>query len=162
MTAALATGAIVGALGYGALAGRVRRRPLLLTGLTAAAVGLAFMALLPVTGVLATLALLTGAALGPLSPALATVEQARTAPQLRGRVVSTQWSLALLASPLGVLGAGLLLEWTGPAPALLVAAVGVLATAVLAACSRGLRRIEPADLITTPITTPAKEPSWPR
>ncbi len=40
--------------------------------------------------------------------------------------------------------------WSGPGPgtALLVVAVNVLATAVLAAASRGLRRVEPTDLIT--------------
>jgi MFS family permease len=58
--AALGCGAIVGALGYGSLAGRLRRRPVLLTGLTAAAFGLALMALLPAPGILACLALLTG------------------------------------------------------------------------------------------------------
>lgn len=56
--------------------------------------------------------------------------------------MSTQWSPALVASPLGVLGAGLVLEWTGPGPALLVVAAGVVATAVLAAVSRGLRHID--------------------
>ena len=147
VTAALGAGAILGALAYGRVAGRVRRRPVLLGGLVVSAAGLALMALLPATGVLAALALLTGAALGPLNPALATVVQTRTPPELRGRVVSTQWSLALVASPLGVLGAGLVLEWTGPGAALLVVAAGVLATAVLAAASRGLRRIEPQDLI---------------
>ncbi len=148
VTAALGVGAVLGALAYGRFGERTGRRPVLLGGLAAAAAGLALMAALPSTGVLATLALLTGVALGPLNPALATVVQIRTPPALRGRVVSTQWSLALVASPLGVLGAGLLLEWTGPGPALLVVAAGVLATAVLAATSRGLRRIEPTDLST--------------
>jgi MFS family permease len=148
VTAALGAGAVLGALAYGRFAERVGRRPVLLGGLAAAAVGLALMALLPTTGVLAALALLTGVALGPLNPALAAVVQTRTPPALRGRVVSTQWSLALVASPLGVLGAGLLLEWAGPGPALLVVAAGVLATAVLTAASRGLRRIEPTDLST--------------
>ncbi len=148
VTAALGAGAVLGALAYGRFAERVGRRPVLLGGLAAAAVGLALMALLPTTGVLAALALLTGVALGPLNPVLAAVVQTRTPPALRGRVVSTQWSLALVASPLGVLGAGLLLEWAGPGPALLVVAAGVLATAVLTAASRGLRRIEPTDLST--------------
>jgi hypothetical protein len=64
-------------------------------------------------------------------------------------VVSTQWSLALVASPLGVLGAGLVLESAGPAAALLTAACGLLATAVFAAASPGLRRIETHDLTAT-------------
>ncbi len=151
--AALGCGAIVGALGYGSLAGRLHRRPVLLTGLTAAAIGLALMALLPATGILACLALLTGIALGPLNPALAAVVQARAPQGLRGRVISTQWSLALVASPIGVLGAGLLLEWTGPAWALLVAALGMLVTAAFAATTHGLRHIEAADLTAPPPTS---------
>ena len=149
VTAALGAGAIIGALGYGALASRVRRRPVLLSGLALAATGLALMALLPSTAVLATLALFTGVALGPLGPVLAAVVQARAAPELRGRVVSTRWSLALVASPLGVLGAGLVLESAGPAAALLTAACGLLATAVFAAASPGLRRIETHHLTAT-------------
>jgi MFS family permease len=139
---ALGVGAIVGALGYARVAARVRRRTVLLTALGAAAVGLAAMSLLPGPVALALLALLTGAALGPLNPALAGVLQSRAPAGMRGRVVSTQWSLALLASPLGVLGAGLLLEAVGPGPALLTVAAGVLATGLLAAASRGVRDLD--------------------
>ncbi len=96
---------------------------------------------------LAALAFLVGAALGPLGPALAAITQIRTPPELRGRVVSTRWSLALVATPLGVLGAGLLLEWTDPGAALLAVAAGVLTTAVLAALSAGLRQAGPNTIM---------------
>jgi hypothetical protein len=62
-------------------------------------------------------------------------------------VVSTQWSLALAATPLGVLGAGLLLEWTDPGAALLGVAAGVSTTAVLAALSAGLREADPNTIM---------------
>jgi MFS family permease len=143
VTAALGVGALLGALAYGRLAARLRRRTVLLAGLVVAAAGLALMALLPPTPALAALAFLVGAALGPLGPALAAITQIRTPRELRGRVVSTQWSLSLTATPLGVLGAGLLLEWTDPGTALLVVAAGVLTTAVLAALSTGLRQADP-------------------
>ena len=146
---AVGVGGILGALAYGRLATRLRRRTLLLAGLGTAAAGLALMALLPPTPVLAVLGFGTGAALGPVGPALAAITQARTAPALRGRVVSTQWSLALIATPLGVLGAGLLLEWTDPGTALLAAAAGVLATALLAASAAGLRDTDPIMEVTT-------------
>ncbi len=61
--------------------------------------------------------------------------------------MSTQWSLALAATPLGVLGAGLLLEWTDPGAALLGVAAGVSTTAVLAALSAGLREADPNTIM---------------
>jgi predicted MFS family arabinose efflux permease len=66
VTGALGAGALLGALAYGRLADRLRRRTVLLAGLAAAAVGLALMALLPAAPVLAALAFLVGAALGPV------------------------------------------------------------------------------------------------
>lgn len=146
VTAALGASAVVGALTSARLTARFRRRPVLLAGLGATALGLAALGVAVTaaagTGVLVLVALLTGTALGPLNPALAAVLQSRAPAAMRGRVVSTQWSLALVATPLGVLGAGLLLEVAGAGPALLTVAGGVLATALLAAASPALHHVD--------------------
>ena len=68
--------------------------------------------------------------------------QTRAPDGMRGRVVSTQWSLALVATPLGVLGAGLLLEVAGPGPALMTVAAGMLATTLAAAATPALHHLD--------------------
>lgn len=142
VSAALATGAVVGALAYGAVAQRLRRRTVLLGSLVSATVGFVAMAALPPAPLLGVLAGLTGVAIGPINPVLAVLMQERTEPGIRGRVVSTTWSLSMLASPLGVLAAGLLLEVSSPAVALLVVGAGVALTTVYTALTPGLRDVE--------------------
>lgn len=142
VTAALAVGAVIGALGYGAVADRLSRRTGLIAGLAGTTLGLAALALLPGPLGLTVLAGLTGFAVGPLNPIAAVVLQDRTPAVLRGRVISTVWSLSLLASPLGLLGAGLLLEASSPAVTLLVIAAGLAVTTAYAALTPGLRHIE--------------------
>jgi len=141
VTASLAGGAVVGALAYGAVADRISGRTVLAGALALTAVGLGVMATLPAVPVLAGTAGLTGLAVGPVNPVLAGLTQARSDEGMRGRVVSITWSLSLVAAPLGMLGAGLLLEVSGPSVTMAVAAVGVLATAAYAALDPGLRPV---------------------
>ena len=89
---------------------------------------------------------LTGIVVGPINPILAGVTQQRTPPELLGRVVSTTWSLSLLAGPLGMLITGFALQVTTPGVLLAVMAAGLVVAAVYAFCSRGLRRIESDQL----------------
>lgn len=139
VSASLAGGAVVGALAYGAVADRVGGRTVLVGALTAAAAGFGAMATFPPVPTLAVLAGLTGLAVGPVNPVLAGLTQARTTEGMRGRVVSITWSLSLVAAPLGMLGAGLLLDAGGPGVTMAVVAMGVLATAIYAALAPGLR-----------------------
>lgn len=151
VTTALAIGGIVGALGYGALAARLRRRTVLLGTFTLGAIGLSTMAVVvaltsePIPLIAA--AAITGLAIGPVNPVLAALTQERTPVAMLGRVVATTWSLSLMATPLGILGAGLLLEATGPAVALAVISAGITGSAVYGAVA--LRRIEPQDVGST-------------
>ena len=89
ITAALAVGGIVGALGYEPMAGRMRRRTVLVAGLVAAAGGFAALATLPSVWAMVLIAGLTGIVVGPINPILAAITQQRTSPELLGRVVST-------------------------------------------------------------------------
>lgn len=139
VSAALAGGAVVGALAYGAVAHRVGGRTVLVGALTVAAAGLGAMATFPPVPALAGIAALTGLAVGPVNPVLAGLTQSRSEEEMRGRVVSITWSLSLVAAPLGMLGAGLVLDAAGPGVTMAVVALGVLTTAVYAALSPGLR-----------------------
>jgi MFS family permease len=150
VAAALALGGAVGALTYERVGTRGSRPAVLAGGLAAGAAGFAAMATLPGTVALAVLAAGTGLAVGPVNPVLAVLLQDRTPGGLRGRVVATTWSLSLIASPLGVLGAGLILEAAGPRAALLVIAAGCLLTSAYALAAPGLRRTPRPDLPDAP------------
>ncbi len=95
---------------------------------------------------------------GPINPILAAVTQQRTPPELLGRVVSTTWSLSLLAGPLGMLVTGFALEVATPGVLLAAMAAGLVVTAGYAFCSRGLRRIEP-DQLANATGGPADDPT---
>lgn len=143
---ALAVGGIVGALAYELVAARSRRRTVLVVGLLAAAAGFGALAMLPRVELMVVIAGLTGIVVGPINPILASVTQQRTPPELLGRVLSTTWSLSLLAGPFGVLAAGFALEVTSPGVLLAAMAIGLLLTSLYVFGSRGLRRIEAAEL----------------
>jgi MFS family permease len=139
VSASLAGGAVVGALVYGAVSDGVGGRAVLVGALTTAAAGFGAMATFPSVPVLAVIAGLTGVAVGPVNPVLAGLTQSRTTEGMRGRVVSVTWSLSLVVAPLGMLGAGLLLDVSGASVTMAVVALGVLATALYAALAPGLR-----------------------
>jgi MFS family permease len=142
---AFAVGGIVGSLGYGALARRLRRRPLLLGTLAATSGAIALFALLPGTGMLAAIGALVGLVAGPIGPLASVIVQERTAGHLRGRTISTINSIGVAGAPTGVLLAGPLVQSLGVAATLSIMAIGLLAISILAMFSRGLREIERID-----------------
>ncbi|MBO4210575.1 MFS transporter [Micromonospora echinofusca] len=142
LVAVLSIGLIVGALGYGALARRVRRRPVVITSLTLASAALAALALAPGTAMTTVLVAVVGLGFGPVNPIFAVLAQERTPQHLRGRVIGTLGSLSLLASPVGTLLAGVLLQTSGPAATFAVIALGCLLGTAYIALTPGLRHIE--------------------
>ncbi len=145
--AALGFGSVLGSAAYPWIAGRLRRRSLLIGGLCAAAACFTVMAGV-LTGGGGDLPLIVsaagaGAAIGPLTPAVAAMTQERTEPAVLGRVVSVIWSFALLAGPLALFATGLLLDAAPPAVAMAVVGGGLLCTAGYAARAPGLRHIDP-------------------
>lgn len=155
VVASFAAGGIAGAIGYGAVATRVRRRRVILVGLAGGSVGLVVMATLPPTFALAALAALVGAAFGPVNPVLAVIVQERAPERLRGRVIATLASLSLMAAPLAIAGAGALLEVVSPAAALLVIGAGCLTATAVIAIHPAFRRLERTDLSVLPPTRTA-------
>ena len=135
-------GALAGAAGYGLLGPRLPRRATLVALLSLC--GLAHMALLPLpplalgVGALA----LAGVALGPLNPLTITAFQERTPPALRGRVFGTLQAVSMVAAPVGILGAGLLLERLGLRLTLLGLGAAFLAVALWALGNTAMRDLD--------------------
>ncbi len=125
MATALGAGELIGAVLFGAIGHRLPRRA---TWIVAFAVSgplwywaLSFEPSLPVMiGALAFGGLLGG----PLNPLLVTVRHERIPAALRGRVFSTFSAISMVASPLGILSAGALIEAVGFRPTVLAFAIG--------------------------------------
>ena len=87
---ALSIGGLVGALGYAVLAGRARRRTVMLTAVLVLGVAMTVIAFLPPLPVILLLSAVVGLVYGPIAPIYNYVMQT-TAPQhLRGRVVGVE------------------------------------------------------------------------
>ncbi|SMD18943.1 MFS transporter [Kibdelosporangium aridum] len=133
-----AVGGIVGAIVYGAIATKHRRRPVLLWGLVISGAGIMLFA----SGIpMAVLAALVGVAAAPINPITAVLIQERTPERLRGRVIGSISSLALVAGPIGVSLTGVLLEGAGAGLAFILMGAGCLLAALYSAVA--LKDIEP-------------------
>lgn len=145
--AAFAIGSIGGAGGYAIGSARLRRRPTLLLGFTGTSLGLTAMEmLLDHYGALIVSAALTGIVAGPLGPLFSVIIQDRTDDAYRGRVIATIWTLELIAAPLSLVVAGLIIELTSAPVALTIIGVGCLVATIYSGVASGLRHIEAIDL----------------
>lgn len=141
---ALATGGVMGALGYAAVSKHTRRRTAVLTAtLTfgAATAGIAFLPSLPVILVLCAV---TGLVYGPIQPIYNYVMQTRAPHHLRGRVVGVMTGLTYAAGPLGLLVAGPLADAAGLKVTFLALAVPILLVGVIASGLPSLRELDRA------------------
>ncbi len=121
----LGIGNLAGGIAYGAFGHRVRqhRRLVYLTGVTSFPAMLwVFVANVDFPWLVAA-SLLAGLLSGPINPLLVNVRLERIPPALRGRVFATFSGLAGAATPLGMVLAGWLLEFTGIQTGLVVFAV---------------------------------------
>ncbi|RZQ60627.1 MFS transporter [Amycolatopsis suaedae] len=139
VTAMFAVGGVAGAVVYGIVAHRLPRRPVLLWGLTFCSLGIAAFGLFDSVLGMTVLATLVGVAAAPVNPITAVVMQEQTPERLRGRVIGSVGSMALLAGPLGTTAAGLLVENLGVAQTWLVVGAGCLLSAGYAALAPGMR-----------------------
>lgn len=108
-----AGGAILGALLFGVLGRRMQRRRLFIACFLLSGAPLAALAFTqdPVTAV--AILLLVGLASGPINPLIVTVLHERIEPHMRGRVFGAVVAVAWIAMPLGMLVAGLTVEFIG-------------------------------------------------
>ncbi|SEL38568.1 MFS transporter [Rhodococcus maanshanensis] len=150
---AMSIGGVIGALTYGALAARVRRRTLMLLAVTALGGCMVGMAFLPALWVTLTLALLVGLVFGPVGPIANYAMQTRSPEHMRGRVVGVMTSTAYAAGPLGYLLAGPLIDAVGLRITFFALSIPVLVIAAVCFTLPALRDLDApvADSVDTRI-----------
>ena len=125
-----ADGAYVGTFLLAAAVGdRLPRPALLRGGLLLTALPLGFLAALPPLPLAVAALALAGLGSGPVNPLVFTVLQERVPAQVRGRVFGVVMGTALAAAPVGMAGAGLLIEAAGLPATLALVAAGFLVVA---------------------------------
>jgi MFS family permease len=143
---AMSVGGIVGALAYGAIGHRVRRRSAVLVGLIGTALPVVGMAFLPSFWLLVLLGAATGLLYGPINPIANLVLQELAPPHLLGRAIGVLTSLAYASGPVGFLVVGPLIEWIGLRATFLVLALVLVAVALAAPFVAALRALDaPGD-----------------
>ena len=132
MSASYGAGALAATFLYGAIGQRLARRLLLIGSVFIGASTVGALALQPSEVVAVLLLGVAGFAAGPVGPLYQTVVQERVVPDMRGRVFGLS-GVTFIAMPLGVLGAGFLLQTAGIRPTLgLQAGTMFIAAGVLA------------------------------
>lgn len=147
---AMSAGGVLGALGYTAMAGRLRRSRVFRAGLLLAGAGVLVLARLPGFGAMIVAAFVAGVAYGPIGPLVNLAMQTRSPAHMRGRVVGIITSAEYAAGPVGYLAVGAFVEWFGLEPVFLAAGGAVLAVGVVSLFVRSLRTLD-----TLPATIPA-------
>ncbi len=140
---ALAVGLLIGGGTYAAAGGRGRRRSWFLTGMLITIAGFGAMATLAGPWVVLGAAVLVGLGNGLFGSLMGVLMVERIPDAVRGRVMGLQNSILTLAPALGMGGAALLVEGSGPRTGAVVLAVVWLVTGVLAIGVRALRDLEP-------------------
>jgi predicted MFS family arabinose efflux permease len=144
MTAGMGAGSLAGAVLYGTIGPRLRRRSLFHGGFIASAFPLALLALMPALPVAVLLQTARGVSSAPLNPVLNTVFQERVPAELRGRVLGAITAIAWLTMPAGMLAGGVLIEQLGLRPLLLILGGAYLLTTVAMLCLPVLREMDEA------------------
>ena len=123
-------GAVVGAILFSVVAGRLSRRGTFIACFLA--VGLAILAIssAPPFPVAVATMFVMGLAGGPLNPILMSIRQERVPLPYRARVFGTTTAISFVAIPLGQLTGGFVIEWLG-VQTILAAVAGIYITVVL-------------------------------
>ena len=148
---ALASGMVLGAFSYGAIARRFSRYAILRGVMVGVAVAAVPMATLPPTPVFIFVGFLMGVTWGPFNPLWNTLIQSRVPAQMQGRVYGVQMSALYAAPPLGQITVGLAVERFGLQQTFVVLAMLFVVVAVLTISLRSLRDI--SDDLTHSSTT---------
>lgn len=106
-------GAVAGALLFGAIGHRLRRRVVFIAGFVVVGAPFLLMATLPPLPVALAIQAVRGFAAGPLNPILSAIQYERIPAAMRGRVLGATTASAFAAMPLGALLGGALIEGAG-------------------------------------------------
>lgn len=104
-------GALAGALLYGMFGRKFPRRALFISAFFLVGIPFWVLALTPSFPIVLALLFISGLAAGPINPLIMTAAQERVPPGMRGRVFGLMTSGAYIATPLGMLLIGYLVEY---------------------------------------------------
>jgi H+ antiporter protein len=144
---AMSIGGVVGALAYGSLAVRVRRRTMMLVAVAVLGLCMVGMAFLPPLWVTLTLAVLIGLVYGPVGPIANYAMQTRSPEHMRGRVVGVMTSTAYAAGPLGYLLAGPMIDAVGLRATFFALALPVCVLALVCIALPSLRQLDDRPVV---------------
>jgi MFS family permease len=128
MYAGFGAGAVLSSVAFGAIGHRLPRRATFVGSFVVVALPYWLLATTPSLPWAVAAFFVEGLAVGPLNPIIMTVAQERIPSELRGRVFGAAGAMAMAAAPLGVITAGVLVEWLG-----LPVIIAIIATCYLAA-----------------------------
>jgi MFS family permease len=120
---------VAGLVLYGAVAGRLPRRPTYIVSVMAT--GMTFWALAIAPGLAVAAAFVAVGSLleGPLNPIAITVIHERVPPELHGRIIGAARSVAFAVAPLGALAGGAAVQVAGLEAVLIgIGVIGLAAT----------------------------------
>lgn len=117
-------GALVGALLYGMFGKKFPRRSVFIGAFFLVGIPFWILAFTPSFPIVLGLLLISGLAAGPINPVIMTVAQERVPPGMRGRVFGLMTSGAYIATPLGMLLIGYLVEYLSVTTTILLIAGG--------------------------------------
>lgn len=148
MLGGVAAGTLIGLAVYSAKGASWRRRPTMMIGFGLLSLPIFAVALVHSVWVAVAALAVAGVGIGPVNAVVTTMLQERTPPELRGRAFGAVTATVLVATPLGVLSAGVLVDGAGAQP--VIVAIGVLltiATLALAALPAIHEMDEPGRLV---------------
>ncbi len=159
MLGALGAGSVVSALVFAATGRRLPRHKTFAVCFSLVALENLLLATFP-PEIGAILVLFgSGLASGPLNPIIHTVEFERVPPHMRGRVFGLTHAFAWMAMPLGVLLAGVLVEFVGLRATLLGAGVAYVITALTIWTNRSMKAMDVAPEVEQASSARQQEPA---
>ena len=135
-------GALVGAILYGAGDHRLPRRLTFMLAFLLSSATLGGLAFLPGIVVATAILIVSGLLGGALNPLLMTLLQERTPDGMRGRVFGMVMALEWIAMPLGMLLAGLALEYLGVRATIIAVTAGSVVAALSLFVNPALREMD--------------------
>jgi MFS family permease len=135
-------GAVLGAIAFSGIAGRLSRRRTFIACFFVVGVSMLVLSLAPAYPVAVAIMFLMGLAGGPLNPILMSIRQERVPLPFRARVFGTTTAIAFVAIPFGQLVGGYMVEWLGVQVVIAAVAIAYLAVVLTFAVNPVLREMD--------------------
>lgn len=141
MLAGFGAGAAVGTIAYGALGHLVRRYTVYWAAIAGISGGLWLLTMATEVWIATVATVLIGLSAGPVNAAGAVIMQLRVPERIMGRVLGFLYASSSLATPLGLVVGGVVVEWFGVTTAFVASSIGVTACAFWVRLSPALRAV---------------------